>query len=91
MDEKVLLWAKDEKLSSAIQIAVQEDSTHALVLLSEDPCELWHKRFGHLHYTALIGLQKMVNRDVVFHEEAVFRQTQEPSKEDEVPPLEFPI
>ena len=30
-----------------------------------------------------------VNRDVIFHEEAVFRQTQEPSKEDEVPPLEF--
>ena len=30
-----------------------------------------------------------VSRDVIFHEEVVFRQTQELSKEDEVPPLEF--
>ena len=27
---------------------------------------------------------------MIFHEEAVFRKTQELSKEDEVPPLEFP-
>ena len=31
-----------------------------------------------------------VNRDVIFHEEIVFYQTQELSKEDEVPPLECP-
>ena len=31
-----------------------------------------------------------VSRDVIFHEEAVFRQTQELSKEDEVPPLVIP-
>ena len=31
-----------------------------------------------------------VSRDVIFHEEAVFRLTQELSKEDEGPPLEFP-
>ena len=43
MDKKVLLWAKDEDLSSTVQIGVQEgglyrvfeDSTHAV-----DPCEL---------------------------------------------------
>ena len=94
MDKKVLLWAKNEDLSSTIQIGVQEeglykafkDSTHAI-----DPCELWHRRFGHLHYTTLPGLQKIVSRDMVFHEKVVFRQTQELSKEDEVPPLEFPI
>ena len=68
MDKKVLLWAKNEKLSSAIQIGVREgglykasgDSTHALVHHTVDPCEPWHRRFGHLHYTALPGLQKMV-------------------------------
>ena len=31
-----------------------------------------------------------VGRDVIFHEEAVFRQTQEISKEDEVPHPEVP-
>ena len=85
MDKKVLLWAKDEDLSSTVQIAVQEgglykvseDPTHAV-----DPCELWHRRFEHLHCTALPSLQKIVSRDVVFHEKAV---------EDEVPPLEFPV
>ena len=55
---RVLLWEKDEDLSSAIQIVVQEgglykvsrDPTHAV-----DPCELWHKRFEHLHYIAFPG------------------------------------
>ena len=31
-----------------------------------------------------------VRRDVIFHEEVVFRQTQELSKEDEGPPPEIP-
>ena len=97
MDKKVLLWAKDEELSSAVQIGVREgglykaskDSTHALVHHTVDPCELWHRRFGHLQYSALPGLQKMVSRDMVFHEKAVFRKTQELSTQDEVPPLKF--
>ena len=67
-DKKVLLWAKDEDLSSAIHIGVREgglykaseDSTHALVHHTIDPFELWHRRIVHLHYTALPGLQKMV-------------------------------
>ena len=91
MDMKVLLWAKDEDLSSGVQIGAQEgglykvfeDPTHAV-----DPCELWHRRFKHLHCTARPGLQKIVSRDVVFHEKAVY-QTQELSKANEVPPLEF--
>ena len=66
--DKVFLWAKDTDLDSAIQIGVREGdlykaskvSTHALVHHSVDPCELWHRRFGHLHYTALPRLQKMV-------------------------------
>ena len=52
MDKKVFLWAKDEDLSSAVQIAVQEgglykvseDSTHVV-----DPCELCHRRFEQLN------------------------------------------
>ena len=64
MDKKVLLWAKNEKLSSVVQIGVRdgglykasEDSTHALVHHTVDPCELWHRRFGHVHYTTLPGL-----------------------------------
>ena len=68
MDKKVFLWAKDIDLNSTIQIGVREgglykaskDSTHALVHHTVDPCELWHRRFGHLHYTANPGLQKMV-------------------------------
>jgi hypothetical protein len=30
------------------------------------PCELWHKRFGHLNYNALLGLQKMVTGIPIF-------------------------
>ena len=84
MDKKVFLWAKDTDLDSAVQIGVREGdlykaskvSTHALVHHTVDPCELWHRRFGHLHYTALPGLPKKVSRDVVFHEKVVFHQTQ---------------
>ena len=59
MDKKVLLWEKNEKLSSAESIRVREGglyktsrhSNQALVHNTIDPCELWHQRFGHLHYT----------------------------------------
>ena len=68
MDKKVLLWEKNEKLSSVAQIGVREgglykaseDSTHALVHHTVDPCELWHRRFGNLRWKTLLGLQKMV-------------------------------
>ena len=67
MDKKVFLWAKDTDLDLAVQIGVREGdlykaskvSTHALVHHSVDPCELWHRRFGHLHYTSLPELQRM--------------------------------
>ena len=68
MDKKVFLWEKDEELSSIVQIMVREgrlyknfeDSTHALVHHTVDPCEIWHIRFRHLHYTTLPVLQNMV-------------------------------
>ena len=60
MDKKVLLWAKNEKSSSAELIGVREEglykafghSTQALVHNTINPCELRHRRFGHLHYTS---------------------------------------
>ena len=66
--DKVFLWAKDTDLDLAVQIGVLEGdlyktskvSTRALVHHIVDPCELWHRRFGYLHYTTLPGLQKMV-------------------------------
>ena len=50
MDKKVLLWAKNEKLSLIKSIGVREGglykafehSTQALVHNTIDPCELWH-------------------------------------------------
>jgi hypothetical protein len=36
--------------------------THEMI----NPCELWHKKFGHLNYNALPGLQKMVTGMPVF-------------------------
>ena len=64
MDKKDLLWAKNEKLSSAVQIGVREgglykasrNSTHALVHHTIDPCELWSQRFGHLNYENITRL-----------------------------------
>jgi len=67
MDKKALLWPKNEELSSAIVIGVREGGLYkllghiqALVHASVSPSELWHRRFGHLHFKALLGLQKMV-------------------------------
>ena len=52
MDKKVLLWEKNEELSSTVQIGVREGglyeasriSTQALVHHTVDPCELCHWR-----------------------------------------------
>jgi len=32
-----------------------------------NPCELWHKRIGHIEYNALPGLKKMVTTMSVFY------------------------
>ena len=61
MDKKIFLWAKDTDLDLAVQIGIREGdlykaskvSTHALVHHTVDPSELWHRKFGHLHNTAL--------------------------------------
>ena len=63
MEKKALLWFKDSDLSSAITIGVKEGGFYkvpgliqALVHSTVSPCELWHRRFGHLHCKALPGL-----------------------------------
>ena len=55
-------------MSLAMEIWVKEGNVYrllgnpiqALVHETMNPCELWHKRFGHLNYHALPSLPKMV-------------------------------
>jgi hypothetical protein len=68
MEKKALLWPKDTELSSTIVIGIKERGLYkvpghiqALVHSTVNSCELWHRRFGHLHYKALSRLQKMVS------------------------------
>ena len=61
MEGKALLWHKDSSLKSAIEIGVRVGGLYkllghliqALVHKTVNLCELWHRRFGHLHYGAL--------------------------------------
>jgi len=69
MDGKAVLWPKDGQLSSAEVIGIREGglykvtnhSASALAHSTVSPSELWHRRFGHLHFKALPGLQSMVS------------------------------
>jgi hypothetical protein len=71
---KALLWSSNEDLCTAITIGTRECGLYklsgqvvqALVHETTDPCELWHRRLGHLNYNALLGLQKMVTGMPVF-------------------------
>jgi hypothetical protein len=62
--DKVVLWPKDGQLSSAEFIRIREGGlykvtnnyAYALSHSTHSPSELWHKRFGHLHFKALPGL-----------------------------------
>ena len=68
MEGKALLWHKDSNLESAIVIGVRVGGLYkllghpvqALVHKTVNLCELWHRRFGHLHYGALPRLQNIV-------------------------------
>ena len=61
MEGKALLWHKDSDLSSALVIGIREGglykllghSIQGLVRKTVNLCELWHRKFGHLHYGAL--------------------------------------
>ena len=64
MEGKAFPWEKDEDLSSTLVIGIQEgglyklpsQSMHALIHDSVNPSELWHTRFSHLHFKALLEL-----------------------------------
>ena len=67
MEKKALLWPNDTELSSTIVIGIKgglykvPGHIQALVHNTVSSCELWHRRFGHLHFKVLSGLQKMVS------------------------------
>jgi hypothetical protein len=71
---KALMWPSNESMGSTMIIGAQEGGLYkvtgqviqALAHEIINPCELWHKRFGHLNYHALPGLQKMVTGMPVF-------------------------
>jgi hypothetical protein len=71
---KTLMWPSNESMSSTMTTGVHEGGLYkvlgqviqALAHEMINPCELWHKRFGHLNYNALLGLQKMVTGMSVF-------------------------
>ena len=62
------MWSSDGDMSSAIETGVKEGNVYRLtgnpiqaqVHTIMNPCELWHKRFGHLNYRALPSLPGMV-------------------------------
>lgn len=66
---KVVVWAKDSSLEKVRTIGVQEGrlyklaspSNQALVHTEISPCELWHRRLGHLHFKILPTLNSIVN------------------------------
>jgi hypothetical protein len=71
---KALLWSSNDDSSTAITIGTRECGLYklsgqvvqALAHETINPCELWHRRLGHLNFNALPGLQKMVTGMPVF-------------------------
>ena len=68
MDGQVLMWPRGKTINDAVVIGVEEGGLYklkgspdqALFHSTIDPCELWHRRFAHLHYRALPIVSKVV-------------------------------
>ena len=68
VDGQVLMWPKGKTIDDAIVIGVLQgglyklkgESNQALVHNTINLCELWHRRFAHLHYRALPIVSKAV-------------------------------
>ena len=68
IDVEVLIWPKGKTIEDAEVIGIHEDglykligkTSQALVHSTISPCELWHRRFGHIHYKALSIASKVV-------------------------------
>lgn len=64
VDGKVLVWSKGSSIDVARVIGIHDgrlyklvsQPTQALVHEEINPSELWHRRYGHLHYRALLEL-----------------------------------
>lgn len=69
IDGKVVVWEKYSIIEQEKVIGIQEGRfyiltsplNHALVHTEISPCELWHRRFGHLHFKILPTLNSIVN------------------------------
>ena len=74
MDNQALLWSKNKDLNFADIFYVQggvlyevpkkyiQDMVHHTI----NPCKIWHKKLGHLHYKILLVLQRMVKGMLIF-------------------------
>lgn len=68
VDGKVLMWPRGRTINDDVVIRVEEGGLYklkgspeqALFHSTIDPCELWHRRFVHLHYRALPSVSKAV-------------------------------
>ena len=68
VDGQVLVWPNDSNIDVAEVIGVREGGLYklsrcqsqALINDNTNLCELWHRRFAHLHYKALPALRRMV-------------------------------
>jgi hypothetical protein len=71
---KAFMWPSNRDLSSSMTIGTRESGLYkitgqivqALAHEMINPCQLRHRRLGHLNYNALLGLQKMVTGMPVF-------------------------
>lgn len=69
VDGKVLVWGKDSSINKAKVIGVREGSLYifitpspqALVHMEINPIELWHRRYGHIHYKVIPTLNQLVH------------------------------
>jgi hypothetical protein len=79
VDGQVLMWPRGKNIDDAIIIGIHEDGLYklkgkadqALVHSTINPCELWNRRFAHIHYKALPVVSKMVKglpEILVFHD-----------------------
>jgi hypothetical protein len=68
VDGKVLMWPIGKTFDDAVVIGVEDGGLYKLKGQSDssmvhdtvNPSELWHRRFSHLHYKAIIVVRKMV-------------------------------
>ena len=69
VDGQVFMWTKDSSIDLARVIGTRfgglyrltRQPTQALVHDSHNLSELWHRRFAHLQYRALLAVRQMVS------------------------------